>query len=207
MADTPYLTPAAIRTRIRSLVDSDAYPDDVLSDLVAEFEEIAERYCGELFTTRTKTETFRVRYGYGYDPYPTNDLLGRVQLSWRNVQSVTTVTVDGVAKALTTDYVVDLPSGLVTFSPPVSGLVLITYTAGLTSPPYGILRACRLYVRACALRDVSELGRDVIRQGFEGGGTTQYSTPDWEKGRPTGYMDVDRLLNAHVFDPSPVGIG
>ena len=35
----------------------------------------------------------------------------------------------------------------------------------------------------------------VIGQSFEGT-YTRFSTPDWNAGRPTGYLEVDRLLNS-----------
>ena len=68
----------------------------------------------------------------------------------------------------------------------------ISSTSG--ARPAAVLRACRLYVRSCALSDQSSIPRDVLGQSFEGT-YTRYSTPDWDAGRPTGYLDVDRLLN------------
>lgn len=70
----------------------------------------------------------------------------------------------------------------------------VTFTIG--TPPAPVLRACREYVRSCALADQSSVPRDVISQSFGDGGYTRYSTPDWEAGRPTGYLEVDRLLNS-----------
>lgn len=69
----------------------------------------------------------------------------------------------------------------------------LTLTIG--APPATLLRACREYVRSCALADRSNVPRDVIGQTFDGG-YTRYSTPDKDAGRPTGYLDVDRLLNS-----------
>lgn len=63
-------------------------------------------------------------------------------------------------------------------------------------PPKALLRACRQYVRACALSDKSSVPRDVITQADGSGGYTRFSTPDKDAGRPTGYLEVDRLLNS-----------
>ena len=58
-----------------------------------------------------------------------------------------------------------------------------------------LARACREYVRASAVATRSNVARDVISQSVEGL-TTRFSTPDKAAGRPTGYLDVDRLLNS-----------
>lgn len=58
-----------------------------------------------------------------------------------------------------------------------------------------LVRACRQYVRSCAMADNSNVPRDVIGQSFEGN-YTRYSTPDKSAGRLTGYLEVDRLLNS-----------
>ncbi len=58
-----------------------------------------------------------------------------------------------------------------------------------------LVDACRQYVRATALASRSGVPRDVISQNIEGI-TTRFSTPDKHARRPTGYLDVDRLLNS-----------
>lgn len=58
-----------------------------------------------------------------------------------------------------------------------------------------IVDACRQYVRSCALAGRSGVPRDVISQNVEGT-VNRFSTPDKNAGRPTGYLDVDRLLNS-----------
>lgn len=70
----------------------------------------------------------------------------------------------------------------------------VTLTIG--SPPKRLLRACREYVRSCALADRSSVPRDVLTQADGQGGYTRFSTPDKDAGRPTGYLEVDRLLNS-----------
>lgn len=68
-----------------------------------------------------------------------------------------------------------------------------TITASIVDPV--LARACKEYVRACALASRSNVPRDVISQSVEGL-TTRFSTPDKRAGRPTGYIEVDRLLNS-----------
>lgn len=68
----------------------------------------------------------------------------------------------------------------------------VTFT--INEAPKAVQRACAEYVRASVLADRSGVPRDVIGQSFEGT-YTRYSTPDKAAGRPTGYLDIDRLLN------------
>jgi len=66
-------------------------------------------------------------------------------------------------------------------------------TVSIVDP--ALARACREYVRASALANQSGVSRDVISQSVEGV-STRFSTPDVDAGRPTGYVDVDRLLSS-----------
>lgn len=63
------------------------------------------------------------------------------------------------------------------------------------TPPETILDACAEYVVSVVRNRSVGTSRDVIAQSFDGG-VTRYSTPDWRAGRPTGYLEVDRLLNS-----------
>lgn len=124
---SPYLTADEVRARHPNHIGVDV-DDQNITDLVAEFELIAETYRGVAFTDR------------GQDPtvYP-----GRPYLS----------------------------------------------------PPTLVMRACAEYVSAVLRADRSGTSRDVIAQSFDGG-VTRYSTPNWGAGRPTGFLEVDRLLNS-----------
>lgn len=64
-----------------------------------------------------------------------------------------------------------------------------------TTPPEVILRACAEYVLCVVTSQASGTSRDVIAQSMDGS-WTRYSTPDWAAGRPTGWTEVDRLLNS-----------
>lgn len=63
------------------------------------------------------------------------------------------------------------------------------------TPPETILRACAEYVTHVVTSQRSGTSRDVIAQSIEGT-WTRYGTPDWSAGRPTGWNEVDRLLNS-----------
>lgn len=266
MAESPYLTAAQIRAAEPDLADVAKFPDTLLAQYVASFEEIAENYRGVAFTPRTAADTHFVR----------RDGTTALPLRWAQVRSITSVTVTapmagGTSTTLTaTDYTYEpsvgalhYPSGFaagvkvvvvyahghgyrtladaVTTSAdatvtsatggfvdgdvglPISGTGIPTgsriaavnsstsveLTANATASATvtatianeTLNDACRQYVRACAFARRSGVPRDVISQNVEGM-TTRFSTPDKDAGRPTGYLDVDRLLNSlHDFRP------
>ncbi len=184
-----YPTATEIRDRVDRLASTDAFPDAVLDDLIDEFQELAERYRGVSFVSTTATAEKHTLAGVRV-----------ARLDWPAITSITAATVtasDGTVTTLTpADLVIDHPHPLVDLGGVYSGVLSITYVHGLATTPPAITRACREYVRACALRDYSQVGRDVTSQGFENGGTTRYVTEDWDAGRPTGYLEVNRLLNS-----------
>lgn len=178
-----YLTPAQVRSRIPALSNPTTYTDTELTSLVAEFTDIAERYLLTAFEVRTATAEQVVRPNKW------------VQLAHRPVVSVSAFTVDGVAGTLT-ELTTETATGL-TYGPAWYGakIATFTYTYGTATQPEPLLRACAEYCRAVAFADRSGQSRDVIAQSFDGS-TTRYSTPDWNRGRPTGFLEVDRLLNS-----------
>ncbi len=178
-----YLTPAQVRSRIPALSNQTTYTDTELTNLVAEFEDIAERYLQTAFQTRTATAEQTVRPNKW------------VQLANRPVVSVSAFSVDGVA-GLLTDLTTEKATGLI-YGPAWYGadVLTVTYTYGIATPPEPLLRACAEYCRSVAFADRSGQSRDVIAQSFDGS-MTRYSTPDWNRGRPTGFLEVDRLLNS-----------
>lgn len=185
----PYCTPADVRAVYPALDDTGIYPDALLSTLIDEFEQIAEQYRGTAYLPRTVTETLVVPPG----TYWTNLVLKHAP-----VTAITNFTLDGNA---VTGYTLDQTLGRVNntylFGQWTNGFgtISITYTHGLTSPPTPILRACKMYVRNAAKADQSGTSRDVLSQSVDGA-TTRYATPDWKAGRPTGWLDVDRILNS-----------
>lgn len=175
-----YMTADDLRDRVPALDDPDI-TDTMLEDLVEEFEDIAERYLGVAYESRSETETFDLD----------QDTL--VVLKWVKVTAVGTITIDG--DAVDSDDYTFTDGYAITFTSPRTGVLSVTYTHGEATPTKPLLRAGREYVKACALSDRSRVPRDVISQSGEGF-TTRYSTPDWDRGRPTGYIEVDRLLNS-----------
>lgn len=177
-----YLTAAQVRSRVPALQNTSTFSDSELNLLVSEFEEIAERFRGVAFTPRTHTETFT-------DPKRV------VLLSRQPVRSITSFTVDGVAGTVA-DLTVDKATGKISDGNWVGSETLsVTYSHGLDAPPAVLLRACAEYCRSVAFSDRSGQGRDVISQSFDGG-ITRYSTPDFARNRPTGFLEVDRLLSS-----------
>ena len=176
-----YLTAAQVRSRVPALQNTTGFSDAEIDRLVAEFEEIAERFRGVAFTPRNRTQSFH---------RPDRTIL----LGTQPLRSVTSYTVDGVAGTLA-DLQIDLAVGKITGPWYNATTVAVTYSHGLDAPPANLLRACAEYCRAVAFSDRSGQGRDVISQSFDGG-VTRYSTPDFARGRPTGYLEVDRLLTS-----------
>lgn len=188
-----YLTASQVRSRVPALTNSTTYPDSELDDLVAEFTEIAERYRNVAFEPRTVTDEVIT--------YPNIS----TQLGHYPVRSITSASVDGTALTASelAALTIDKPTGLITGGPWVGSKQLtVTYTHGFDSPPELILRACAEYVRATAFSTRSGQSRDVIAQSMDGS-FTRYSTPDWNRGRPTGYLEVDRLLNSAASYMTP----
>jgi hypothetical protein len=182
----PIATAAQVRAaaaRFKDLPET-TYPDDDIDALVSEFAEIFTKYRGVAPTPTATAETLVLRS-------PSSVLV----LRWPLVSALTSVTVDGIAvdgDSLTLD-----PAGTVTYAGTFSAGVPIvaTYTHGLAAVPATLTRAVVQYVCAVFRADESGTGRDVIAQTFDGG-ITRYSTPDMSMGRPTGWLEVDRLLNS-----------
>lgn len=185
----PYLTAAEVRERVArsgSSAPLAGLTDDVIAELVAEFEEIVEDYRGHAWVPRTVTEVVEV-----------TDRTARLVLDWPLVRSVTSVTINGTAVAAA-NYDTAKRAGIITLaagsaSPEYPATVV--YEHGLDAPSNALKRACALYVQRTAEAEKSGQGRDLIAQGIDGG-TTRYSTPDKAAGRPTGWLEVDRLLNS-----------
>lgn len=195
MAAAPYMTAAALRAALDVLADQARFPDTLLEGYVAEFEQIAEECRGVAFTPRTASETHTIRLG-----------ASTIVLNRPRVRSITSVVVDGTTAdsatyKVTEAGVVQSSTGFVIASAFPTSEAVVTFDHGYdvptttSNPGAALLRACKEYVRAVALTDRSNVGRDVIRQSA-GDMTVQYSTPDASKGRPTGFLEVDRLLTS-----------
>lgn len=193
---TPYVEPVDVRGRVDALRDTEDFPDSMLADLISEFEEIAESYRGVAYTPRERTETQEL-YSIRSDMVEFRRDRHRVFLKWPEVREVSSLSVELYGVTTVVDLAtlrIDGHAGSVDLGADFEGTATFVYKHGLDAPSSMLKRCCRVYVRAAVLADQTGLPRDVIVSTFEGM-TNRFSTPDWDKGRPTGYLDVDRLLN------------
>lgn len=184
-----YLTAAQAKARNTRLKD---YTDAEIDAKIASFEAVAESFLGYACTARTATETLDV-------DRTTRDL----QVSYGPVTAITSVTVNGTLKAAT-DYrrrpggIIRLTYGAWT----INVDIVVAYGYGLATTPPLVLDACVEYVDSVLRSERSGTSRDVISQSFDGG-ITRYSTPDITAGRPTGWLEVDRLLVTQKYQAVP----
>jgi len=163
-------------------VDSSKYPPSRISELRAEFEDIAERWTGQAWVPRFAKETL-----YG-------SLLSR--MAPRSLVSV----VDSYSTVVDFSGWLLEPSGRVNSWYGSYSLnagtapYTVAYRHGADLPPADLVGACKTYIRAKLLEDGNRIGKDTLSFADPSGGTTRYSTPDWNAGRPTGLLDVDRVL-------------
>jgi NaMN:DMB phosphoribosyltransferase len=194
-----YLSADEIRTLVARTATVDPfgeYTDEDLDKLAGEFKGTVERYLGCAQEPTTTTEIVDLTA-------PAKEIV----LAWPKIRSITSVTVAGVTLAATA-YRPRLASGLLVRvggcwdheHPPT-----VVYVHGADAPSEGLERACALYVASVAVAEQSGTSRDIITQGIDGG-TTRYSTPNFDEGRPTGWLEVDRLINAEAGFKIP-GIG
>lgn len=181
MTDTPYLTATAAKERDSRLVTL-GLADEAIERQVRSFEEAAEEYRGVAYTPRTEVQTFHLVCA------------DRVLLARTRVRSVTSITLDGTSVAASR-YKLDAAAGVLRFTGPVSGVLVVTYPHGHDEPSSVLLDACTEYVVSALTSRASGASRNTLSQGGAETGTTRYSTPNMAAGRPTGWLEVDRLLN------------
>lgn len=172
-APDPYLTAQEVRDRRpKRLKSSD---DAEIVRLVAKFEDIAERYIGQAFREREFTYTGTPVDGVLRLPYV----------------EVTACTLDGTAVAAA-----DLDVAAGTVSTWGCSRVTAAGTHGVAAPPEILLGACAVYCERMIAVDNSGQTRDTLSRVFEGGISERYSTPNWDEGRPTGFLQVDADLDS-----------
>lgn len=66
----------------------------------------------------------------------------------------------------------------------------------LADVPSYLISAATEYALCVLTARSSGASRNTLAESTETG-TTRYSTPDWAAGRPTGFLEVDRLLNTN----------
>lgn len=187
MTATPYLTAAAARLRDTRLAD---LSDDVIEYWVADFEDLAERYRRVAFTPRDATATLHGNTGsYLFLPKP-------------HVSAVTSITIDDTALSVSelADVTIWGDEGTLERSAGWYGTqIVVVYTHGYTTPPATILDACTEYVLCMVRSRASGVSRNTTSQATDVG-TTRFTKIDWEGGTPTGWSDVDRLLNSRDIE-------
>lgn len=199
----PYLDPDEVRAAVEFLGDDARYPDELIAGYVSEFEGVAEQYRGVAFTPRDTLERFTVPTG-----------ATSVVLSWPRVRDITLVSVDGVdldaaSYRVIPGGVLALTSGFSVSGSWSTGLVSVSYVHGYDIPsptdPVGsvVIAACVEYVKSVAAARPQRSGREVIATGADGN-WTRFSAPDAARGRPTGWVEVDRLLNNLPDHRAPV---
>ena len=193
----PYLTAADLTGSGGVLDNTTDFPEATLTALVAEFEELAERYRGRAYRPRSVVVTV---------PGTTSNTL---LLDYIDVSAVTAATIDG--DAIDEEAVTVWPDGRLVRSAgwgTCESQVVVTITHGADEPPPAVLRACREFVRAKATAARGNLPRDVPRQltGNDAGYIAPIPPANWTGGAPTGIKVVDDALNS-VPDARIPGVG
>lgn len=163
--------------------------DAALLEFRRDFENLAEEYVGVAMVPR----------------YHRDHVVGtgrtRVQLTKLRPRTVLSVSINGSVVADVSGYGLHPHGRLENLSgfprPTIAGPnVFVEIEHGLDAPSESMRRACKLYVHHQAKMDRSAVGRDMLAETDSEGITARWSTPDWDAGRPTGLLDVDRTLNA-----------
>jgi len=184
MAD-PYYSVDTLRNLVSVLPDAGRHSDELIAELIAEYEDIAERARGVAYRHREATFTTR--------PDRCSILLPHLQ-----IVSIDSVSIDG--EAWTTEQVeaitFDGSLGMVDAGGWWGSRATIGYTHGLDAPPPAILRGCREFARARALAEKANAPRNAISWQDDSGWSYRTSTADWAAGRYTGIMAVDDAINS-----------
>ncbi len=163
-------------------VDSSKYPPERINELRAEFEDIAERWTGQAWVPRFATERL---CGSLLSRMVPRDLVA-VTDYYSTVVDFSGWLLDRTGQVQSWFGSYSLNAGTAPYT--------VAYTHGADRPPADLVAACKTYIRAKLLEDGNRIGKDTLSFADPSGGTTRYSTPDWNAGRPTGLLDVDRVL-------------
>lgn len=177
-----YITATNAKSEQASLAD---FTDAQVNAAVAEFEAICERYTGRKWGTRSATYEVTER------PLPPTVLLPDTDVS-----SVT-ATSDGTSVDMSNVIVIET-SGVLHRMPWIGTnplAAVISYTAGTSSVPTLLASAAAEYAARILNGRASGTSRDVRWQSPDG--AVSFVTPDWDRGRPTGWTEVDRALNSY----------
>jgi len=180
-----YVTIPEIRGE-RGLDDISKYPVSLLREVRDEFADMVEGICGVAFVRRYHRDLFN---GAGRSTHT---------LTWPRPRSVISVKYDGVAQTAA-DFSL-LPHGVVVAEsgvfPAATGdelNVAVAYEHGFDAPPADLRREALKWIRGRVFERGSGIPENAISTTFEGQ-TIRLSTPDPERGRPTGIMSLDQIL-------------
>jgi len=189
----PYLTPTEVRERISvggAALDEQKFPDAWVERQVMIWERKLEGHTGDAYVEREAEVTiFTISAACS-----TTLILPNV-----NVSDVT-LEVDGTAVTIDENQPA-LAAGMVQYAGGFrkGQTVVASYT--YFQPDEDLCEiareACAKWIERTATRERSGSTPDVFRQGFDGGGSTVYVTPDPNADPPrlTGYREVDDLVN------------
>lgn len=185
MTVAPYVSVSTLRSTFRELSDDTMYPDELLSGLVTEFEKKLEDDKGYAMVRRTVTGE-RHKRRQSIDAL----ILDHIAV----VGSTVVLSIDDRAIAATR-YEVDEAAGIIEFETLIGpGTFEVDYTHGLDGTEPGATRACGLYVWREALAQKNpNTGNAYLVTNNELGIVERESTADPERGRLTGWLDVDRI--------------
>lgn len=175
-----YLTAAELR-EAKVLDRMDRFSDDLLEGLVAEFTAAVEHAHGVAYEPTEITETHAGRRSQ------------TLELRHRPVTAVESIEIDGIAfsAGALADVIIRSERGdLERCGGWFGDEIEVTYTHGLAAPPAAVLRACREFVRARAIRTAGNSPRDAA--GPAGTDGTVYPTAATT---PTGVRTADAILN------------
>lgn len=184
------MTPTEVRDRISVggvRLAEDKFPDPWVARQVMIWERKLEKHTGDAYVERTAEVTISTGAS-------TTLILPNV-----NVSGVT-VEVDGVAITLDTNQP-SLAAGLVQYAGGFrhgqTAVASYTYVQPDADLCEIAREACAKWIERIATMERAANTPDVSRQGFDGGGTTVFVTPDPNADPPrlTGFSEVDSLVN------------
>lgn len=182
----PLLTPDDLR-EIEILNNPDRFSDELLAELVAEFEGIVERYRGIALVSRT--DIVKVPGTWGC----------KLLVPYMEVTAAADVSIDG-GDELDPEDITVWSNGILERTAGWSGTqVTLSVTHGYVDAnrPAGCKRACREFVRAKAKESAGEGPRNV--SGYtdsDSGYSYRVLTAAWDQGRPTGLSSMDDFVNS-----------
>lgn len=186
-----YPTAAEAKAKLTALAE---WTDAQVSDEIDAWAELVLRYCGIAGTSTAFTYTVT-------PDRATTELVLPVQ----RVLTVSSVTTDGAAVA-SSAYVVRKREGIIYraggWSPMVAHVVVGTH--GYSTTPVALSDGACEYALAVLRSRASGTPREITSQSVEGG-WINFRTPDWNAGRPTGWVEGDRLLNQHRSEAMALG--